>query len=393
MQQDAATIVFWTVGVQLGTSTLLACFFFVLLRAQRLDAIRVWLAAWIAEATGIAAGVLLLAVDFPAVGQPLSVLGRSMLAVFLGAKLSYALLALRGARLLSADGETLDHRVVPPILVGAGLGAALGAVVPNARFVMPIVWTLVAFALLRGGLAVLRWPASSELPLLGWTLIGASFLYLLHVPPTLPFLWDDPPLFAWVDYMSVVDAAVDMLIALAILVTLEQAGSQRLREANRRLEMSREKLSQLVDLDPLTGLRNRRGLRSVLDRVSASGGTLMFLDIDDFKRINDRHGHLAGDRCLVAVARVLEASFRARDVIFRWGGDEFLVVAPELPRRHAESRLAKVNQALAQGDHETPCATHVSAGVAVVAPGEDAGQVVREADSAMYERKRALEGR
>lgn len=391
MQPDDPTIMLWTLGVQLGTSTLLACFFFVLLRAQRLDAIRVWFAAWVAEALAIAAGLTLLVIDFPIVGQPLSLGGRGLLAAFLAAKLCHALLTLRGARLLSADGEALDHRLGPPILVASGLGTLLAVAAPDARFALPVLWTLVAFAILRGGLAALRWPASSETPVLGWTLVGAGILYLLHVVPTAPYLWRGPPLFSWIDYSSVIDAAADMLIALAILVSLEQANSERLREANRRLESSREKLRQLVDLDPLTGLRNRRGLREVLDFVSATGGTLIFLDVDDFKRINDRYGHVAGDHCLIAVARVLERSFRTHDAIFRWGGDEFLVVAPELPRSGAEQRLKAVSAALARADLGAPCPTSVSVGVAVVAAGEDAGPVLRQADAAMYERKRAVE--
>ncbi len=388
--QDDPTITLWTVGVQLGTSTLLACFFFVLLRAHNLDAIRVWWTAWVAEATAIAAGFTLLVVDFPVPGQRGSGVGRLLLFTFLAAKLSHALLALRGARMLSADGDALDHRILPPISVACVIALVLTLAAPEPRFTMPILWSLVAFAMLRGGLAALRWPASSETPLLGWTLVGAGVLYLLHVPPTTPYLWGAPSLFPWIDYTSVVDAASDMLIALAILVSLEQANSERLREANRRLEASREKLRQLVDLDPLTGLRNRRGLRQVLDHVAVIGGTLIVLDIDDFKRINDRHGHVAGDHCLIAVARLLERSFRNQDALFRWGGDEFLIVAPQLSRRGAEERLRMVNQALARGELGAPVGTSASVGVAVVAAGEDAGAVLREADAAMYQRKRAM---
>lgn len=391
MNQDSPVIMSWTLGVQLGAATLLALFFLVLLRTQRLEALRVWCAAWIAEALAIGAAFSLIIVEYPVPGQPLSAIGRGLLLIMLSAKLSHAFLALRGALLLSADGEALPTQIGPPIVLGTLCGTLLASAAPDARFTLPILWLVVAFAYLRGAARVLRWPASSEPPLLGWTLAGVGVLFLLHVPPTAPYLWASGPLFQWMDYSSVLDAAADTLLALAILVSLEQSHSERLREANRRLEASREKLRQLVDLDPLTGLRNRRGLRQVLDRLSAAGGTLVFLDVDNFKRINDRYGHVAGDHCLMAVARVLARSFRTRDALFRWGGDEFLVVAPELTPTAAESRLVEVSRALAAAEEGAPCSCSVSVGASEVSPGQDAGLVMREADRAMYERKRAAE--
>ena len=93
-------------------------------------------------------------------------------------------------------------------------------------------------------------------------------------------------------------------------------------------------LCELSLKDPLTGLANRRHFRAVLereiDRVTRSGeaALLLMLDIDHFKKVNDTHGHLAGDMVLQSVARTLAACVRPMDTLARYGGEEFAVVLP-----------------------------------------------------------------
>jgi two-component system, cell cycle response regulator len=95
--------------------------------------------------------------------------------------------------------------------------------------------------------------------------------------------------------------------------------------------------------DPLTGLRNREALEGVLERHMASGASfsLLLIDVDHFKRVNDDFGHLAGDRVLGAVAAALQAEARGGDQAFRFGGDEFLLV---LPSTGLEGALAAANR-------------------------------------------------
>ncbi|HTH08632.1 MAG TPA: GGDEF domain-containing protein, partial [Acidovorax sp.] len=117
-----------------------------------------------------------------------------------------------------------------------------------------------------------------------------------------------------------------------------QAGGS---EAALHREMPARYLQGLIDglcelslKDPLTGLANRRHFRAVLereiDRVTRSGeaALLLMLDIDHFKRVNDVHGHLAGDIVLQSVARTLNACVRPMDTVARYGGEEFAVVLP-----------------------------------------------------------------
>lgn len=107
---------------------------------------------------------------------------------------------------------------------------------------------------------------------------------------------------------------------------------QRIRRTNQALEHSNQTLKQQSERDPLTGLSNRRHFQIAIQRLAEAGGldaSVYLLDIDLFKRINDQHGHAAGDSVLIEVARRLRAALREDDLVVRWGGEEFLVVVPE----------------------------------------------------------------
>ena len=119
--------------------------------------------------------------------------------------------------------------------------------------------------------------------------------------------------------------------ALAVLVVL--LGLRRVRAANRQLARSNAMLKQQSEVDPLTGLANRRHLQEAMRRLGVDGaftGAVLLADLDHFKRINDRHGHAAGDAVLVEVAQRLRQMLREADLIVRWGGEEFLVLVRAL---------------------------------------------------------------
>jgi diguanylate cyclase (GGDEF)-like protein len=121
-----------------------------------------------------------------------------------------------------------------------------------------------------------------------------------------------------------------VVLALAVGVLVVQV--RRTRLANLQLRRSEALLKVQSERDPLTGLANRRHFREALAAQQAEGdgfqGGLLLLDVDHFKRVNDEHGHAAGDAVLVEVAKRLQACVRAGDVACRWGGEEFLVHTP-----------------------------------------------------------------
>jgi diguanylate cyclase (GGDEF)-like protein len=122
-------------------------------------------------------------------------------------------------------------------------------------------------------------------------------------------------------------------VAIVLLAVLAVLMYRRMRELNRTLVRHEALLRAHSERDALTGLANRRQFREVM-RVrggdKAFRGALLMVDVDHFKRINDHYGHAAGDRVLVEVARRLGAAVRAADLVARWGGEEFLVFAPNV---------------------------------------------------------------
>jgi diguanylate cyclase (GGDEF)-like protein len=190
----------------------------------------------------------------------------------------------------------------------------------------------------------------------------------------------------------VVNAVLYTFGALGIHQLVFEDMTYELRIMNRRLEAAREELLQAAITDPLTGCHNRRFLEQVMDRELQRHKrfqlplSLLFIDVNKFKQINDTLGHEAGDRVLQYVARFLKRHIREADYIFRWGGDEFLVLitcsAEEAARKAA---VLKASFDAAPEAVELPPGIGLSVGWADVPPGtEDLLPLVKEADARMY---------
>ncbi len=153
-----------------------------------------------------------------------------------------------------------------------------------------------------------------------------------------------------------------------------------------------------AERDPLTGVFNRRGFERELARarsyVERYGGNaaLIYLDLDDFKPVNDRHGHAAGDAVLIAVAAALVAAVRASDAVARLGGDEFGLLLWNLSAHDAQKKALLLERLIADTHvawDGAAIAVGASAGVAELSKEQDLAALVARADAAMYARKRA----
>ena len=155
---------------------------------------------------------------------------------------------------------------------------------------------------------------------------------------------------------------------------------------------------QLADLDALTGLHNRRYFHEMLAREVARAQrysrslALVVFDLDDFKVINDRIGHLAGDGVLAEAADRIRDVVRSADVACRVGGDEFAVILPESSLKDADQLYKRLEQAISH--HPIPQAglVHLSAGVTELRPDDDAISFFERADDALYRAKGAGKG-
>ncbi len=158
-----------------------------------------------------------------------------------------------------------------------------------------------------------------------------------------------------------------------------------------------QRLSHLSRHDPLTGLPNRRVMQDAITAARLrhlrrrTPYALLAVDVDHFKRVNDRHGHAVGDQALVQVARALRESLRSDDLVARMGGEEFCVLLGDCGREealaHAERlRAAVAGAALRLPDGETVALT-VSVGVALAADEVDPRAMLEQADHALYAAK------
>lgn len=189
--------------------------------------------------------------------------------------------------------------------------------------------------------------------------------------------------------------AIAVVIPLLVSVPVSWVIVRLLRE----VETARREAERLAWYDELTGLSNRRRLCDLaqreLDIAQRTGEPLVaaLLDLDDFKRNNDRHGHAAGDRLLHATAQRIMGSLRSTDLAARWGGEEFALV---LPRTRLEDGVKAVERILAElravrlGDADHGFGCTASIGVAVAAGGaERFERLIDRADQAMYRAKLA----
>ncbi len=160
-------------------------------------------------------------------------------------------------------------------------------------------------------------------------------------------------------------------------------------------------LHDLAFHDPLTGLANRAAFDERLADAIASAQRhgdylgVVYLDIDDFKTINDRHGHSVGDSVLVAIAHRLEGAVRSEDVVARLGGDEFVIILPRLDEADDVERVAdKLRETVAKRlkvGAQLEFGLKAATGCALYDPStDDARSLVARADIAMYESKRRV---
>jgi len=161
--------------------------------------------------------------------------------------------------------------------------------------------------------------------------------------------------------------------------------------------MLQAELGSLALTDELTGLYNRRGFLALaerqlkLGRRSGRGILLVFIDVDGLKQLNDTFGHAEGDRTLIRAGGVLEKTFRESDVVARFGGDEFAVLAIEASQHNQETIAARLRENLRQmNDEDSGPAISLSWGVARFDPRSKTsiGQLMAQADQAMYDHKR-----
>ncbi|WP_456999707.1 sensor domain-containing diguanylate cyclase [Luteimonas sp. A534] len=286
----------------------------------------------------------------------------------------------------------LDLRGKLPRLDGAlWVGTALAAVAGVGSFLGDARWLalvgniglVLSAALLLAGSTVLalrgdragRVVMASWLPLMVFTTLMATEMM---------GLWAGPP------WMAQGLAGSFALAGLLLTIGL----------ADKLLELRRDRdhASALARKDELTGMLNRAGIEAELRKVMALVATraapvsIAFVDVDNFKPVNDEYGHSIGDQCLRIVSQRIRNQLRGGDIIGRYGGDEFLVILPQTPLGDALAVAGRMLESV----NSRPLTIHavrldgtLSIGVAELSPGESAEALVERADAALYASKQA----
>jgi diguanylate cyclase (GGDEF)-like protein len=192
------------------------------------------------------------------------------------------------------------------------------------------------------------------------------------------------------------DIATHIVLAFGMVLILLEDAKRIVDAAHLKLDRAHRRLRDQSLRDSLTGCLNRRAFTegAGLELIEI-GGTVVVADLDNLKDINDEYGHLAGDALLQHFASILRAELRGSDSLFRWGGDEFLLILPEgdaesvMPRLDAHFKAAPQCE-LPEGQK---IALKVSIGAADFKDGGDFQEAIHVADQAMYKQKRVRKNR
>lgn len=223
-------------------------------------------------------------------------------------------------------------------------------------------------------------------------IVSAGFLAL--AVPT----WRDSTFEVSTRYVPILFFGFVVLVILVNLYLLEQ----RLHLKRNRLELIRqlvrsEAAELTAQIDPLTETFNRRCLEPLLNKELAAAErrhsplSVVMIDLDDFRNINNKHGHSVGDRVLKSAVEIMRRTLRASDSIIRYGGDEFVVVMPDTNAKQAGCGLQRLLGNVVRWNQNPEVADvmlSLSVGVAEYRKGVTIGELIDEADRKMYEIKK-----
>ena len=375
----------WSTAVQVTSLVMIALFFTILGQSVRTAALQWWVRAWQANFAALAVTHLFWFFQ-PPPWMLRWVIGPSYMAL----KMAFVVLLIQGAWAIKRPGEVLaSPRTLVKGLLAYGIGAAV--LVRSLDQIGVVQHTLMGALLVAAGITLLVWFEAG----LGWLAIGflvrgaLSFAeaaaYGLQLAPgsVSPEVSDAAGMFR--SAASSFDSGAEWLLALGCVLAVSEWIQREMLRANAELLNAQEDVRRLADRDVLTGLTNRRALPEVFRAAQPRGATLLFFDLDQFKQINDRHGHAAGDETLRRFGAALRECFRPSDALVRYGGDEFLVVASGLDPSAVADRLQRLRERLRRSA-EGP-AIAFSVGVADMPAGSHPDAALNKADEAMYEAK------
>ena len=371
--------------VQSAGTALLFVVFVLLYQKIRRRSFLDWIASWGFLLAGLTALFLL-----PYIGE-----SRGFHFLLHGCLLAHALLLLRGVRRFRDERVRSKRYEVLWILPIVGL-AAWAAFAENGTagraspilLAMAIAYaaTSISFAVMPGSPGGRFLLSASFLVWAGERAVAAYAFTRFGAPDRMPSL---------LQYSSFLGMFLEMTIATGIIILLFEASQAQLAAEMNQLVTSDQQLKEMGIRDPLTGLYNRHYFNDVVRRELANArryGTsiaVLLGDVDRFKEINDKKGHAVGDDVLKFAANYLTACVRESDYVFRWGGDEFLILLPRTDAPAAQAKAEELARRLPNIPGTDGIQPTLSVGWAVHRSDAEFPLTLSEADSRMYEMKLA----
>lgn len=384
--------------LQFGSSVLLIALF-LLLRpyARRRKYFRTWSHAWIALSVALCVVMIrynILPIMTEAGPRESELAVRAMYVIYQGFKLAFFGLLVAGA--LQYVGRTPRFPTIAAYAVFVLLFTAASTLLAEGMNRM-VVWQAPVSVMMLGYAAYLMLSLPPSRRSVGSGLTGSCFAFgaLVWVLYIVAFSLAGPgnPLRPVILFNTYLDLFWHIALGFGMVVLLMEEAKNEVDAAHAELNVAHDNLRRASFYDSVTGSLNRQAFaeRLGLDAALAGFGSVVMLDLDNLKDINDEHGHAAGDMILRHLVEVLRSKLRAADKLYRWGGDEFLLVFPGADAPHVGRRMKSIlaeSKALVLADGiELPL--RVSVGAAAYASGEAIDAAIAKADLAMYADKGA----
>jgi diguanylate cyclase (GGDEF)-like protein len=291
-----------------------------------------------------------------------------------------------------------DFRLVIPCFLFAAILAGL-PIHYNKKFTLhfAVVATLFWFAFQALAPARKRFQSSPGLRVMSVALILLTINFIHYIPVFALVIYQNVPRLAvYLSFTSIYDMLLETLLGFGTVMVVMEDLRHEVEAINKELLATRDRLEALARIDPLTEAFNRHAFYSLteskqnnpLDTVS---GCVVVIDIDDLKPINDKLGHTAGDSAIREVATSLRSIIRAEDMLFRWGGDEFLILLFNTVEESVKQRISELDLTLPHSPLDSPLAPIsilFSYGVARFSGMQEIEHAIEKADTAMYQLKK-----
>jgi diguanylate cyclase (GGDEF)-like protein len=298
---------------------------------------------------------------------------------FAGSLMFYILVRSGLSERLSSDPSLMVVQIAHGALAVAWGYAITG---PTRGALMAVLILIMTYGMFGRSVAQSRW-----LALFAASLLTATVGWKCHTDPA-----------NYVPEVEGVYLAFELIALLGVMALSVRMGNLReqMRTQKLALENSFERIRLLATQDELTGLPNRRHMLALLKaeqsrrQRSEQPMSLVLLDLDHFKRINDNYGHQAGDVVLMGFADAARGTLRGSDVLSRWGGEEFLLMFPETGLDEAERCVDRMREVLAGVSFDSIAPNlkvSFSAGVSVCLADDSLDAAIERADAALYRAK------